>query len=1035
MNVRRWTGTSGWIVVECLAVLFSAGICFGDKKEPDVVLPGGPLEGLKLPLYKTQHGEAPGKPGAIPDKFRFIDPPFEELFPGSVEHFRAYMTKYLPIRPMLDKQSLLRNWKAPELAKIANAATEDYAEPVYLASKAGESSFTGCSNAPVKVIRCKARAPIFKLDLGELPIGMYCLKTVGAVETKNLQRARKALYYTVKLNDGPNGETNVYRQRIGYVDDFYSVSEVYFHATGKRRFIAELFADKDSLVDLLAHNVELHDVLVGSEKRPIKKRMTLMTPFERKQLRGSGMPPEQYAMWYRKPPDRSPAERLQRDAELWNGYPHVNYQSADGDTGYPVQERLIGAAGKSRKEVEEQYGTWATPRQSTEHISEKPSVLMENAKLGLVYTLQDAAQQKPLPDPYPFKDDGAGLQFPPVTPDAPPQNWLPIGEKMHACVYQYLQMTGRACEFYQHYGDKEHAHDGAIMLIRFAYDLPSSDSARMLSQVCEQPARYERDARNRHRFTETPHLEFHSIQEKYVRLYDKVFDYIQGNETLAASVSRFVPWVKTSSDVIQLLDVYLVQHYVKRVLRYQWYGHDTGSILIVPAATVIDDRSLSDPWMNWLFTRAFVYPLPLSGLQDILTTGYDREGCKYIASAAYAQVEAACYTAAYLNEYLRAGGDSMYDLSNPERYPKPLDSCHWQYRITVAGHDRLRIGDVCGPDKMPGHHNLEDRLSDKSRLGWQWSKDPVFAFFLKHCNKRANETDEEWNAIEKAASAVKRAPFLDLKSRVNANWAGILETGLQHDDFRFRRAAYLRIGQGWGHQHNDSLDLQVVAHGIPMTVDGGQRPGYSIPPDRNTRLHNLLEVDCFENMFGHSWVNALSDASGARYTRATLMPPKGLEQVRHYSRQMALLDVDEGEGSKPLLPAATLKDVALDPVSKTANSYVFDVVRVSGGTLHTYCFHGAINDPDGAQPKTNLPKILSLSQPAGGDLSEKAAKYLAEFCNEKYCGQAPETLETVIPIYKERLQPKQDIGTEKYFLGGHFDPKSPDKFLKWRVFG
>ena len=28
----------------------------------------------------------------------------------------------------------------------------------------------------------------------------------------------------------------------------------------------------------------------------------------------------------------------------------------------------------------------------------------------------------------------------------------------------------------------------------------------------------------------------------------------------------------------------------------------------------------------------------------------------------------------------------------------------------------------------------------------------------------------------------------------------------------------------------------------------------------------------------------------------------------------------------------------------TANSYVFDVFRVGGGTMHTYCFHAMVND-------------------------------------------------------------------------------------------
>ncbi len=54
-----------------------------------------------------------------------------------------------------------------------------------------------------------------------------------------------------------------------------------------------------------------------------------------------------------------------------------------------------------------------------------------------------------------------------------------------------------------------------------------------------------------------------------------------------------------------------------------------------------------------------------------------------------------------------------------------------------------------------------------------------------------------------------------------------------------------------GHQHNDTLDLQVHAHGLPMTVDGGQRPGYSRP----------VSGDIVVNRDGYSF--------GERYTGKT----------------------------------------------------------------------------------------------------------------------------------------------------------------------
>src|SRR5690606_38947913 len=140
-----------------------------------------------------------------------------------------------------------------------------------------------------------------------------------------------------------------------------------------------------------------------------------------------------------------------------------------------------------------------------------------------------------------------------------------------------------------------------------------------------------------------------------------------------------------------------------------------------------------------------------------------------------------------------------------------------------------------------------------SRLGWRWSRDPKFAWLLHHYFGRAIETDEEWAGVEEAAAQVARAPWLDNRSRVLPNWAGILETGQQHDDFRFRRAAYVRLGMGYGHHHHDTLDLHVIAHGLPMTIDAGQRPGYSTPPDRTSRVHNVVEIDGQDHR-SHSWV-------------------------------------------------------------------------------------------------------------------------------------------------------------------------------------
>jgi len=266
-------------------------------------------------------------------------------------------------------------------------------------------------------------------------------------------------------------------------------------------------------------------------------------------------------------------------------------------------------------------------------------------------------------------------------------------------------------------------------------------------------------------------------------------------------------------------------------------------------------------------------------------------------------------------------------LTRPDLYPKPLAHCNWQLAINVAGQEFLRIGDVTGPDKTPGF--MLQNVPAAAVNGWNWSHDPRFAWILKNVAGRNDQSDAAWQAIETAAAQVRRAPWLDQPSRQVYNWAGILETGRPHDDWRFRRAAYVRTGLGIGHAHGDSLDLQIVAHGLPMTVDGGQRGGYSKPGDAMTRLHNVVEVNG-HGYAGQSWVRTLADATGARYLAVSAEPPIG---TRLFRRQVALIDVDEGTGSLPLSVEQQQRNAKLPPGVVTANSYVFDVFRVSAHLL------------------------------------------------------------------------------------------------------
>ncbi len=1007
------------IGMSAVAGVFAVALASGAQAPAPKYLVGGPLAGEELPRFSR------GKSDEV------------ELYPGSVEHYRAYMTKYLPVRSFFDRQSQLKNWVVPNIPGAEVRPLESFVEPVYQLGRDSTGAMTQEKLPPVPVLRCKVKSPVFKLDLGELNWGTYAVRVIAAADTKDLRPFRKPAYLALKVNDrptslttgGPAGETSTYRVRIGYVDAFYSVAEIYFHAPEKRRYAAELWLDEGSDVELLVHKITLDDVLAGFERRAIKQARTLHSEEMIAEIRRSASA-ETKRLYVDTLKPLSKEARWARDEAVWTWLPPVNAQSYFIHSPPPPgaeegSDTLTGA------QIAEQHGVWEEENVMDHnrgwvltYDARGYGAFLINKKLKLRYTVEDLHAGRALPDPYPFKDYGAGLFFP--DPADPKKGRLiaPIARAVHTRVRPAPGMAGGARLWVQ-FGHEDLARDAALGILSYARLLPTLDTANSLHAVTAQPGLYGRDNRCRQREAMAMWRDHYQNYERALYTYDLIFPYIQGNEDLAASVKRFVPWVNSSRDLIMLLDMYLVQQSARGILRY----HDhTLNMAIATCATTLADRRVTDPWMAWLFDRTFVYPLRPAGIQDLLISGCDREGPEYIGSTYYAQGEGGSRTAAGLERYLATGGNPKYDLSDPTRFPKALNHCYWQFATVVGGRDFLRIGDVCGPDKAPGA-TLRD-LDEKARLGWRLARDPAFAWTLVHLCGRRGESDAEWAEITAAAGRRRRAPWLDNRSRDLANWAGILETGLEHDDYRFRRAAYLRLGLGSGHEHADAMDLQVVAHGLPMTVDDGQRSGYSKPNSRFTRIHNTVEVDTGWNMpaeLGHwcyAWPNALTDAPGARYLRATALVPN----TRLYARQIALVDVDEGSGSQPLEPALMKPGVALPKGVVTPNSYVVDFFRVSGGKMHTYCFHGPVNDAFewNASGVTPVPHVTP-TRDASNDANYLSIFELSE--GVKSSGDAPGSFRAAWRYSREGK-----VGVESVMAQRDFDPDSPRKFTVLRMF-
>ena len=301
------------------------------------------------------------------------------------------------MRSFFDQQSMLRNWVAPNIPGATAAQVEDYASPVYQTPKNGRSTKTAKTLPPVKVVRWKLDSPAFALNLGELAKGVHAVRVIAAVEEKQLHPFRRPIYLRMKVNDGLGGEVRQYRVRIGYCDEFYSVAELYFNAPGpgKRSFQAELTVDHGSQADLLVHNVTLDDVLAGAVRRPIKRHGCLY-----------GLAPSLRSRSRRRSPSRRSARQVDWPATRPSGTPSRTStpnaaRSAPGVTNTRFPERDQRRAGQDRPADRRRVRPLGPGRRRRQLPGQQEAQAQR--------TVADFHRHAPLPDPYPYKDDGAAV--------------------------------------------------------------------------------------------------------------------------------------------------------------------------------------------------------------------------------------------------------------------------------------------------------------------------------------------------------------------------------------------------------------------------------------------------------------------------------------------------------------------------------------------------------------------------------------------------------------------------------------------------
>jgi hypothetical protein len=950
------------------------------------------------------------------------------------------------IKSVLNDQTLLARERAAQMPGVEPRQIQSV-EPAVRQ----EFVLTGKKKDAVLSVKCDAAGPVLNMAKRDLPVGCYAVRVIAMVETNEIQQYRKPLYVEL-LVQGPQGVlAKRYRQRVPYWDDFYSVTELYVNVDVPGEYQFSVRVGDGSAVPLMINRLELHDVLKPLPQVAVKARPSLWTQYSRDLLRKSSDPQQvlkrverltgKFDDYIAKPestPQLSPEAQFQRDKALWNAMPTINSQFIGFfPTAFP-QKQVTQPEVVVKTPAYLSAGAWKWPSGSPPWLTPLEIV---NEKLNLKYSQQDFDEYRPLPSPYPWPDNGGGIYIPADTDAGHANNFAVIAPLL---TQRWTSMFGlfgawegddiynRSGLLYHALDNKRAAHDAALMLCHWAYIYPTFTQAQVLDHTLISPASiYNRDLRLRTRYVNEG---LSALQQGLAVNYDYLFDYIKGNDQLARSVNRFIPWVKTEADVRRLIETRILQFGARQSMHFNLFSDYKSPQFLFLTALVQQDPAVTRPWMEFLWNRTWIYPHDTSGLPDYISSTIQRDGSTEIGSIFYSgEGSPLADLALWSKQYVENGGDAKYDLTANPYYSKLSHAGRFVIDKSVAGGYPMSIGDVGGPDQ--GSMFNVNFTSNEKRLrdGYALSKDPRLAWIINEYFGRGDADDATWRQITQDCQKVDGHPLLTPNPRVMANWAGILETGARNGDFRFLTAAYLRIGTGHGHAHDDTLDLQINALGRRMVNDLGWRDSYSTPKATFSQLHNLVEVD-ETNWQGHAWVDTFVPGQGVSYLRAQAIAPAKLARVSHRSRAISLVEVSQGNaGSTPPAPLPYTAATRVPQDAVLPQTYLFDVQRTAGGKLHTWCFHGTISDEfTWNAPGTNP------------NLSPPEANYLRRYLQGNYMKFASDAPSTLVATWRLRRHPFEidatnrdgqplklkQTGGEQTMLAGAFDPNAPRAFTR-----
>lgn len=833
-----------------------------------------------------------------------------------------------------------------------------------------------------------------ELLIEDLPIGIYALHIYGTIDPAgrdDMPRVWKPCPMEFEATDARGERIGWGRMLLKQSFSPRLMQGFHFQVNEPGDFTATLSIPESAMETPRIREIVLVDKLAGLSDEVIKREQRL------EQGRADQ-------------PDALTQERMERDDRIWNAFIPLNIHTYAGLRNFDQHTDKFDLP------------NWelVNSGRSIDNIFAPLDIV--NRDTGEVLSHEDVIRGEPLPgEP---TDDGTGIFFSKEDyPELPHDIYLAPRARM---------LTQRGMRFfgvpkdegsgnmgqrafarrYMEQGDIEAGHDAAMVLTRIAYDYPAIDYGLQDIRLC----------------TQHPDLEYNqdwsygrggklinwSWSADDVRglliAYDQVFPYIKDNQVFADAVNRFIPWVETPEDVMLLIEQRLIFTAVREVEETRFANnrriHDVAGEVLGPHPRTIHLFDL---------TTRYAAIHPFTGTyQELYGAALNQLGHYHIGSTGYAFGSASSLLemAMSMKRASDEGLDVKMPLGDVKKYPKVRGAADFLIDQFIAGGFWITVGTASG-----GTHAGPDQWSRRLARGLSENAvellgDPRHAWLLVNHH---GVDDEDLIALSEGVEH----PVLHNPSRYLPHWGGIVEMGVDETDIRNKTAAFLVTSHGRGHAHNDHLDLNLYALGLPVSVDLAQRSEgrhWSRPNAGWSFLHNHAiahDGDHTEdprnagNQSGEPWLRAFAPP----LMRGSYVDISGEERLD--------------------------RDVIMMQVGDENTYYVFDLQRLSGRNYHTWCFHGVeSHDLD-----MNIPMREEVVRWTDRMLPEKGDR---ELPLSQRLGTATDNLQAVWTATREPREYEHQfsgggtvrtVALEQTVLGDLYDPALPPARIRATLLG